>query len=184
MDLTHQARGIMQLNNSMHLNKQQNPKNTSVVDNLNKKSIKEIKDKGPSGKDNIDMNEEKKAPLSEKSDYLKMISKLENRVISKTMEQEELVKMFSALEEKLVSFNPKQQVKLLDLELFSKLNIKNLDNIGETLSGLINKKETQTDLFGLLKSQDFISLLMNNPFTPEKYSSASVNQDVSKLAVV
>ncbi|MCP4297787.1 MAG: hypothetical protein GY786_19490, partial [Proteobacteria bacterium] len=61
---------------------------------------------------------------------------------------------------------------------------KKLDNIGEALSGLINKKETQTDLFGLLKSQDFISLLMNNPFTPEKYSSASVNQDVSKLAVV
>jgi hypothetical protein len=109
-----------------------------------------------------------------------VIIQIKNEKISPGM----LKETFSALEDRLNDLTPKQQKKFLELQLFKKKGIEDLDNISELFVEMSEQEGTRSELFELLKNQEFISLLMSEPLTPEKYSSTLFNQNGTDLAVV
>jgi arsenate reductase-like glutaredoxin family protein len=113
-----------------------------------------------------------------------MISRLENKIKNEKISPGMLKETFSALEDRLNDLTPKQQKKFLELQLFKKKGIEDLDNISELFVEMSEQEGTRSELFELLKNQEFISLLMSEPLTPEKYSSTLFNQNGTDLAVV
>jgi hypothetical protein len=170
----------MQLNNSANLNVDRRSASPQKSDDLAPENSK----KPSLSKTAPQADTVQKEKLSPKGKYLKMISRLENKIKNEKISPGMLKETFSALEDRLNDLTPKQQKKFLELQLFKKKGIEDLDNISELFVEMSEQEGTRSELFELLKNQEFISLLMSEPLTPEKYSSTLFNQNGTDLAVV
>jgi len=97
------------------------------------------------------------------NEYLKMISRFENKVKQDQIENADLEKVIKALEEKILSMNEPQKQKLKNIDFFKKRSIENLKTMKETLTNMFNDKLQRDRFFEFLKSPEFITVLLNEP---------------------
>jgi len=102
------------------------------------------------GKDSPEINE-----------YLKMISRFENKVKKDEVGEEDLNKILQALEERIVSLEEQDKTKLKNLEFFKQHHIENLKTMRETLAEMFNDELERETFFEFLKSPEFISILLS-----------------------
>jgi len=107
----------------------------------------------------------KEKQSKEVQDYLKVINRLEQSLVSKKIEPEELEKSLKNLEEKLAALKPEQKKKLLGMEFFVKNKIENLKSLKDQLNTALLDEQERTDALALLKDKQFIALLHNLPGT-------------------
>ncbi|PCI29514.1 MAG: hypothetical protein COB67_03920 [SAR324 cluster bacterium] len=126
--------------------------------------------------------QKKKGPTAEVGDYLKMISRLENNLQQNKLSGEELEQTITALGDKLGSFNKSQLMRATKLDFFQKRGGTELESMQESLAKVFRHEESRLEGFELLKSQDFMSLLLNKPPSLNTYSNVSTQGNRSRLA--
>lgn len=121
--------------------------------------------------------------LSNVGEYLKMISRLENRMSQNSLSNKELDSTLGSLEERLNDLNTAQQKKLLGMQLFKKMGVDDMLSMQEIFRKIFQDPEQQKQGIELLKSQEFISLLMNKPQAQNSYSQTNSRQEQGQLAI-
>ncbi|NQU65325.1 MAG: hypothetical protein HQ517_13720 [SAR324 cluster bacterium] len=95
------------------------------------------------------------------SDYMKMISRFENKVKQDEIDKKDLDRLMQSLEEKILSLNDQQKTKLKNIEFFKKRGIENLKSMRETLIEMFDSEKDRENFFEFLKSPEFVTLLLN-----------------------
>lgn len=103
------------------------------------------------------------------SQYLTLISRLENRLNQETLSDEELDKILTSLAEKVQSLSQKSRERLFELQEFKELKIEETKELKEELEKRIEDKEKRKLVFDFLKSKGFVSALENKPVQPATY---------------
>lgn len=110
------------------------------------------------------------------NEYLKMISRFENKVKQDQIDEKDLERVMQALEDKILSLNSQQKNRLKNIELFKTKGIENLKNMKESLIEMFESKEEREAFFEFLKSPEFVTLLLNEQKPLEGYSPAAKAQ--------
>ena len=104
------------------------------------------------------------------NEYLKIISRLENKLGQGELSPEDLQQITSSLETKILALPDVQKTRLRNMELFKKNGIDNIKDLKKTLSEMFNDMSKKDDVFAFLKSPEFMSVLLNEPGKPMSYS--------------
>jgi hypothetical protein len=94
------------------------------------------------------------------SDYLKTISRFENKVKKDEITEEDLDKILQSLEDRILDLDEQDKTKLKDFEFFKQHKIENLNELKKTLVDLFNDPIEQEAFFDFLKSQEFMTILL------------------------
>lgn len=144
--------------------------NTKQAKNANRAEIiSSLKDKGRTEKPNKDA--ESSTPKI--NEYLKMISRFENKVKQNEIEDKDLEKVMKALEEKILSMNTAQKNRLKNIDFFKKKGVENLKNMKESLLELFESEKDRGKFFDFLKSPDFVNVLLNEQERIKGYTPAA-----------
>ena len=111
------------------------------------------------------------------NEYMKMISRFENRVKQDKVEKEDLERVMQALEDKILSLNEQQKLKLRNIEFFKKKGIENLKTMKETLIEMFDNETERETFFEFLKSPEFVTVLLNEQKVFESYKPASMGSN-------
>lgn len=95
------------------------------------------------------------------SEYMKMISRFENKVKQDEIEEKDLERLMQALEDKILTLNEQQKTKLKNIEFFKKRGIENLKTMRETLVDMFDSEKERESFFEFLRSPEFVTLLLN-----------------------
>ncbi len=117
------------------------------------------------------------------NDYLKIVSRLENKLNLGQLEDEDLENISASLEEKILSLTDMQKTRLRRLPFFKDNGIENIKDLKKTLLELFKDVDEREVLFDFLKSPEFMSMLINESDKPFTYS-ASINPSSSSSAKV
>jgi len=134
-----------------------NPKGTSSLSTAKNQSDENDLEKG---KDKLKVNE-----------YLKLVSRLENKLKMGELEESELEKISQSLEDSVLSLNDVQKNRLLKMAFFKKFNIDNIKDLKKTMFDLFKDVNEREELFEFLKNKEFISILLNETEKPSIYSA-------------
>ncbi len=96
---------------------------------------------------------------TEVSEYLKAISRLENKIKADDLSAEDLDKTLTKLEEKIMSLSPQQKRSLRKLEFFLQGNIENLSGLKDHLTKTFNDPAKQKEGIEFLKDPKFMAIL-------------------------
>ncbi len=159
------------------LGKQQKPENSAArAKQTNKAEIlSSLKDSKKT--DSSDKKFENASPQI--NEYMKMISRFENRVKQDEVEKEDLERVMQALEDKILSMNEQQKLKLKNIEFFKKKGIENLKTMKETLIEMFDNETERETFFEFLKSPEFVTVLLNEQKVFESYKPASMGSNNS-----
>ncbi|MDX2469789.1 MAG: hypothetical protein QNL04_04315 [SAR324 cluster bacterium] len=107
---------------------------------------------------------------TEVSEYLKAISRLENKIKTDDLSEEDLEKTLTKLEEKIMSLSPQQKRSLRKLEFFLQGNIENLTELKDHLTEVFNDPLKQKEGIEFLKDPKFMAILESkNDDMPKTY---------------
>ncbi len=104
------------------------------------------------------------------NEYLKIISRLENKAKDQKLNKEEMEKVTKSLEERIVSLSDQQKTQLRNLKFLKEKGIKNIKELNSTLTKMFNDNQERGSLFDFLKSPDFMAILLNEKGKPDLYS--------------
>ncbi len=124
------------------------------------------------GKDKLEVN-----------DYLKILSRLENKLDLEEITDEDLDKITTSLEERILALNDVQQNRLRNMEFFKQNGIDNTKELKQTLIEMFEDIDKRTELFEFLKSPEFMSILLNEAEKPFTYPSPVNNNQTNTSAV-
>lgn len=108
------------------------------------------------------------------NEYLKILSRLENKLNLDQLEDKDLDKITTSLEEKILSLTDLQKTRLLSTQFFKENGIENIKDLKKTLFDLFKDVDEREALFDFLKSPEFMGMLLNESDKPFTYS-ASMN---------
>jgi len=153
------------------LGKGQKPENSAArTKQANKAEIlSSLKD--PKKNESSDKKFENASPQI--NEYMKMISRFENKVKQDEIEKEDLERVMQALEDKILTLDEQQKLKLKNIEFFKKKGIENLKAMRETLIEMFDNDTEQEEFFEFLKSPEFVTVLLNEPKVFESYKPAA-----------
>jgi hypothetical protein len=120
------------------------------------------------GKDKLEINE-----------YLKILSRLENRLNLGELEEEDLDKISASLEERILALPDIQKNRLRNLEFFKKHGIENIKELKKTLFEMFKDIDERNGLFEFLRSPDFMAILLNEMDKPITYSAPLASTPVN-----
>jgi len=144
--------------------------NTKQAKGANRAEIvSSLKDKSRIEKPNKDT--ESSSPKI--NEYLKMISRFENKVKQNEIGDKDLEKVMKALEEKILSMNTAQKNRLKNIDFFKKKGIDNLKNMKTSLVKLFESEKDRGKFFDFLKSPDFVNVLLNEQERIKGYTPAA-----------
>lgn len=123
-------------------------------------------DSAPKSAENDPLKEKVKLEISE---YLKMVSRLENKLKQGSIEDEELTEIISALEKQILSFSDQKKDRFKNLPFMKSYGVQNLKDMKDVLTDMFMKPAERDTLFEFLKSPEFMALLLNNS-NPHVYS--------------
>ena len=106
--------------------------------------------------------------------YLKMLSRFENKLKKDEIEEKELDKIFDNLSERIGTLNTTRKKRLMDSQFFKKNDIINLKTMKDSLTELFQDDKKRVDGFDFLRSPEFISLIHNQTDASQTYSPTSV----------
>ena len=130
-----------------HANSLEKKVSTTPLEGMAKKEATEKADKAV---------ETDKGPVTE---YLKVISRLENKILQGDMKPEDLENALSNLEEQLKGLSTPQKNRLMNLAFFKKYQLENLASLKETLTDILNNPLEQKEGFDFLRSQELMQML-------------------------
>jgi hypothetical protein len=153
------------------LGKQQKPENSAARSKQANKAeiLSSLKD--PKKNESSDKKFENASPQI--NDYMKMISRFENKVKQDEIEKEDLERVMQALEDKILSLDEQQKHKLKNIEFFKEKGIENLKTMKETLIEMFDDQSERETFFEFLKSPEFVTVLLNEPKVFESYKPTS-----------
>ena len=122
-----------------------------------------------------DSTKSKGRQTPEIDEYLKMISRLENKVKKDEMADKDMKKVVTSLEDKIKSLNEQQKQKLRNLKFFKKQGIDNIKTLKKTIENMFKDEVEQKTLFDFLKSREFITVLLNEEDKTNTYSPKKLN---------
>jgi|GEM_PF-2396583 len=131
--------------------------------------------KDPAKTDSVKKDFENESPQI--SEYMKMISRFENKVKQDEIEKKDLERVLQALEDKILSMNTQQKNRLKNIELFKKKGVENLKTMRETLVEMFEDKNERENFFDFLKSPEFVTILLNEQEHPKGYSPATAGSN-------
>jgi len=123
-------------------------------------------------------NSRNKSDSPEINEYMKMISRFENKVNKNEMGEADLGKIISALEERIMAMTAQQKIKLKEFSVFKEKGIENTKGMKDTLMKMFANEAKRDQLFDFLKNPDFLSLLMSNPNKPDTYTPSTVKENI------
>jgi len=115
-----------------------------------------------------------KSENKEIEQYLKMLSRFENKLKKDEIEEKELNRVFENLSKRIGSLNTTRKKRLMDSQFFKKNDIINLNTMKDSLTELFKDDLKRIDGFDFLRSPEFISLIHNQTDASQTYSPASV----------
>jgi hypothetical protein len=159
------------------LGKQQKPENSATrTKQANKaKILSSLKDSKKT--ESSDKKFENASPQI--NDYMKMISRFENRVKQDEIEKEDLERVMQSLEDKILSMNEQQKLKLKNIDFFKKKGIENLKTMKASLIEMFDSDTERETFFEFLKSPEFVTVLLNEPKVFESYKPAAMGSNNS-----
>lgn len=97
------------------------------------------------------------------SEYLKGISRLENKLKEDDITDEDLGKLMSKLEEKILSLSPQQKKVLKNMEFWMQGDLETVNEFTEYVADNLKSKDDQerSKAIGFLKDPQFIALIEN-----------------------
>ena len=98
---------------------------------------------------------------NEVSEYLKMISRLENSVKKDEVKEADVDKVLEALDDRIDTLSKSEKKKLEQISSFKKLEVEELDTMKDSLAKLFEDDKGRDKVFDFLKAPEFISLLSN-----------------------
>ncbi|MDH5561743.1 MAG: hypothetical protein OEY59_12920 [Deltaproteobacteria bacterium] len=113
---------------------------------------------------------------SEVNEYLKIISRLENRTKRGDLSQKDFDKVADSLDKKLNGMKDQQKKRLMSMKFFKDQKIFDLKNFKNTLKLLYNDEMTRDKIFGFLKLPEFMSILMDEPEIATTYAPPVMGQ--------
>lgn len=129
------------------------------------------KDRNSSSPDlNAENGKDKNNDKLEVNEYLKIVSRLENKLNLDELNDEDLNKISASLEEKILSLSSVQKNRLKNLEFFKEHGIENINDLKNTLFELFKNVDEREPLFEFLKSPEFMNILLNESDKPMTYS--------------
>jgi hypothetical protein len=114
----------------------------------------------------------------EVNEYLKTLSRLENKLNLEEITDEDLEKITTSLEERILALTDVQQNRLRQMEFFKQHGIDNINELKQTLLEMFEDIDQRGELFELLKSPEFMSILLNESDKPIAYP-APVNNNLN-----
>ena len=166
------------------LNRKENPPGKSTIENsaagMNKAKstnraeiASSLKNKGNREKPAMELED----VSPQVNEYLKMISRFENKVKQDQIEEKDLERVMKALEDKVLTMTPQQQNRLKMLEVFKTGGIENFNNMKDILIEMFENKAERETFFEFLKSPEFVTILLNEQdqlkgYTPPKAALA------------
>ena len=105
----------------------------------------------------------------EVNDYLKILSRLENKLNLEEVTDKDLEKITTSLEERILSLTDIQKTRLRNTEFFKQNNIDNINELKKTLLEMFEDVDKRVELFEFLKSPEFMSMLLNESDKPFTY---------------
>ncbi len=117
------------------------------------------------------------------NEYLKILSRLENKLNLDQLEDEDLDKITTSLEEKILSLTDLQKTRLRSTQFFKENGIENIKDLKKTLFDLFKDVDEREALFDFLKSPEFMGMLLNESEKPFTYS-ASMNPNAGTAVKV
>ncbi|MCP4750332.1 MAG: hypothetical protein GY866_05540 [Proteobacteria bacterium] len=174
---------ISTLNPKEKLNENPN-KSPSAQLNGTKQSQKTDKLASLKNPEKVDPNGKKTGEDTPEIDaYMKMISRLENKVKQDQFEKTDLVKLFTALEDKILSLKEHQKNRLKDLDFFKKNGIDNLKTLKANLTNMFDDNLERDGVLEFLKSPELVTILLKeqngqNAYSPQLNKSKQSNTNV------
>ncbi len=126
-----------------------------------------------------DSKESSKNPGEEKlevSEYLKTISRLENKLNLDEITDEDLDKITTSLEERILELSDIQKKRLRNMDLFKKKGIDNIKELKKSFVEMLKSHDERDTIFEFLKSPEFMGILLNEQTIPANYASV-MNQN-------
>lgn len=105
---------------------------------------------------------EVKSEVGPIAEYMRVIARLEAKVMSGDMEQTDLNKALEMLEARLLDLPAQQKNRLLQLSFFKKFQIENLSDLKKTLVELLDQPNNRQEAFDLLRNPQMIQSLDPN----------------------
>ncbi len=137
------------------INKQANI--AAVRSRLNRNNV--TKNKSNAERDTLEIDE-----------YMKMISRLENKLKLEQLEDTDLEKLIKALEERLLSLNDQQKSRLKSMRFFKENNIQNINEMNKKLESMFKDTNDREKVFEFLKNPEFLALLLDKASMPKTYT--------------
>ncbi len=119
----------------------------------------------------------------EVNEYLKILSRLENKLNMEEITDEDLNKITSSLEERILSLTDVQKTRLRNMEFFRQNNIDNINELKKTLLEMFEDVDKRGGLFEFLKGPEFMAILLNESDKPFTYP-APVNNNQNNVASI
>ena len=123
-----------------------------------KESGRPVEKKAIENKTGLQNGSDKKS--TEIDEYMKIVSRLENKLKTGDLEEKDLEKITTALEKKIKSLSDQQKSRLKKMKLFKKEGIKNIKDIIDSITKMFRKGSERERLFSFLKDPEFLSILM------------------------
>lgn len=153
-----------------------NRKETEVSNQDAAKQAKNIKKPDPSSPSlnkNIanEAGKDKGQDKLEVNEYLKILSRLENKLNLDQLKDDDLDKISASLEERILMLSDQQKTRLKNMPFFKENGIENIKDLKQTLFDMFKDVDEREPLFEFLKSPEFMSLLLNESNKSATYSA-------------
>ncbi|MGK0289835.1 MAG: hypothetical protein ACI86H_001283 [bacterium] len=116
--------------------------------------------------------EKAKGAQSEVSEYLTRVSRLENRIKSGSISEDEIDRVLGSLDKKVMGLSGKARQRINKIREFQDLKLEQAKDFRRSLKNMLNDDKTRDQVFGLFKNQEFISVMKNEPAKSMTYSAA------------
>ncbi|MBC8258709.1 MAG: hypothetical protein H8E38_06830 [SAR324 cluster bacterium] len=128
----------------------------------------------------------KGAERNETSQYLKVLSRIENLLIQNKLPDAAVEGFIGAIKKQLEAINEADKKMLMNLPELKKLDVKKLEDLPNLIKSDFRNKEKSADLFKLLRQPEFAVLMRtDNKPAPKTYSAQPVQPlSAAKLPVM
>jgi len=114
--------------------------------------------------------ENKNRQSTDVNEYLKVISRLENKINKGVMKNEDVTNVMHSLDEKIQDLKSPQKNRLMQIDFLKKQGITNLKLFKNKVSDMVNDNLKRNDVFDFLKNPDFMAILLDEPEIATTYA--------------
>ena len=104
------------------------------------------------------------------SEFLTLVSRLENRIANQSISDSELNQILGAIESKMNALSEKSRERMEQLDQYKKLKLEENKDFKKALKQMLKNDKKRELVFNLMKNSEFISIIRGVPTGPNIYS--------------